>query len=181
MPGYEVRVVDPETGADCPAGTPGELYVRGYAQMQGYYNKPAETAATVTPDGWIKTGDMAVLRADGHIRFLGRFKDMLKIGGENVSPAEVEAHLQALAGVRDAAVVGIADDRLSEIPVAFIALAPESGLDEAAVIQSLEGRIASFKIPRRVFFLAELPATPSGKVRKAALREQARARMAAET
>jgi fatty-acyl-CoA synthase len=171
MPGYAFRIVDPETGVDLPDETPGELLARGYAQMRGYFDRPDATAETIT-DGWVRTGDMAHRRADGHIVFMGRYKDVLKIGGENVAPAEIEARLIALDGVRDAAVVGVPDRRLGEIPVAFLLTTPDCSLTESDVIESCRGRIASFKIPQRVLFKETFPMTPSGKVRKVELRAE---------
>lgn len=183
MPGYEMRVIDPESDPDNPkdqpTDTPGELWVRGYAQMRGYFDKPEATADFMTEDGWLKTGDMARIRPDGHLVFMGRYKDMLKIGGENVSPAEIEARLAALDGVREAAVVGMTDDRLGEVPVAFLVRDHGAAITEPTILESCHGRIASFKIPRHIFFVAELPMTPSGKVRKVELREQARQLVAA--
>jgi hypothetical protein len=104
-PGYEVRIVDPATGRDQPVEVPGEILARGYTLMRGYYEKPEATAAAIDADGWLHTGDMGLLRADGHLRFMGRYKDMLKIGGENVDPMEVEAFLMAHPAVNLAAVV----------------------------------------------------------------------------
>lgn len=173
MPGYEFRVVDPDTGVDLPDETPGELLARGYAQMREYFDKPVETGETIIEGGWVRTGDMVRRRADGHIVFMGRYKDILKIGGENVAPAEIEARLLTLDGVRDAAVVGAPDRRLGEIPVAFLLVAPDCALREDDVIDSCRGRVASFKLPRRVFFVDALPMTPSGKVRKVELRAEA--------
>src|SRR5207248_9276167 len=92
-PGYEIRVVDPVAGHDRPPGVPGEIHVRGYMTMRRYYGKPAETAQALDRDGWLHSGDMRIVRDDGHLRFMGRYKDMLKIGGENVDPMEVEAFL----------------------------------------------------------------------------------------
>jgi fatty-acyl-CoA synthase len=172
MPGYAFRIVDPETGVDLPDETPGELLARGYAQMRGYFENPDATAETIFEDGWVRTGDMARRRADGHIVFMGRYKDVLKIGGENVAPAEIEARLIALDGVRDAAVVGVLDRRLGEIPVAFLLTEADCRLTESDVINSCRGRIASFKIPQRVIFRETFPMTPSGKVRKVALRAE---------
>jgi fatty-acyl-CoA synthase len=177
-PGYEVRVIDPDTGADQPAGVPGEIVVRGYMLMQGYHDKPEETARAIDARGWMHTGDMGILRADGHLRFMGRYKDMLKIGGENVDPMEVEAFLMAHPAVNLAAVVGLPDARLSEVPVAFVRREPGLALTEAEVIELCRGRIASFKIPRHVIFLDEFPMTGSGKIQKVKLREQARAQLA---
>jgi fatty-acyl-CoA synthase len=177
MTDIEFRIVDPQTGADLPAGTPGELLARGYPIMQGYYRKPEATAEALDADGWLHSGDMVVLRPDGHLRFLGRFKDMLKIGGENVAPAEIEGRLADLAGVAEVAVVGYPDPRLSEVAVAFVVPATGADLDEAAVLGHLRGKVASFKVPRHVVFVDTLPMTSSGKVRKVELRALARQRL----
>jgi fatty-acyl-CoA synthase len=174
--GYEVRIVDPETGADQPESVPGEILVRGYMVMQGYYKKPEETARAIDKDGWFHTGDMGLMRPDGHMRFLGRYKDMLKIGGENVDPMEVEALLMSHAAITLAAVVGLPDARLSEVAVAFVKVEPGHTLTEREVIEHCRGRVASFKIPRHVVFVDEFPMTSSGKIQKVRLRERARAR-----
>jgi len=172
-PGYEIRVVDPETGRDRPRGEPGEILVRSYMLMQGYYKKPEETARTIDTDGWLHTGDMGILRPDGHLRFVGRYKDMLKIGGENVDPMEVEAYLMGHPAINLAAVVAYPDARLSEVGVAFVRLEPGQALTEEQVLAYCRGKIASFKIPRRVIFVDEYPMTSSGKIQKAKLREEA--------
>ena len=171
--GYEVRVVDPETAVACAVDVPGELQVRGRYLMIGYYRKPEETAAAYTEDGWFRTGDMAVLLADGYIRFLGRYKDMLKVGGENVDPMEVEGLLLEHPEVEQVAVVGCPHDRLSEVAVAFVMRRPESRLEANDVIEHCRGRIASFKVPRLVVFVEDLPMTASGKIRKVDLRVEA--------
>jgi fatty-acyl-CoA synthase len=172
-PGYEVRVVDPATGHDQPTGTPGEILVRGYTVTRGYYNKPEATAATIDAGGFVHTGDMGLLRADGHLRFVGRYKDMLKIGGENVDPMEVEAYLMSHPGINLAAVVSYPDARLTEVGVAFVRCEPGHALTEDDVIAHCRGRIASFKIPRAVIFVEEFPMTSSGKIQKVTLRETA--------
>jgi fatty-acyl-CoA synthase len=172
-PGYEIRVVDPETGRDRPRGEPGEILVRSYMLMQGYYKKSEETARTIDTDGWLHTGDMGILRTDGHLRFVGRYKDMLKIGGENVDPMEVEAYLMGHPAINLAAVVAYPDARLSEVGVAFVRLEPGLALTEEQVLAYCRGKIASFKIPRRVIFVDEYPMTSSGKIQKAKLREEA--------
>jgi fatty-acyl-CoA synthase len=176
-PGYEIRVVDPATGADQPTGTPGEILVRSYMTMQGYYGKPTETAQALDRDGWLHSGDMGVLRADGHLRFMGRYKDMLKIGGENVDPMEVEAFLMSLAGVNLAAVVSFPDARLSEVGVAFVRREPGHPVTDGDVLAHCKGRIASFKIPRHVIFIDDFPMTSSGKIQKVKLREEALKRL----
>ena len=172
-PGYEVRVIDPETGQDQPPGIPGEIIVRTYNIMQGYYKKPEETAKVLDAEGWFHTGDTGYLREDGYLRFIGRYKDMLKIGGENVDPMEVEGHLLGHEGVYKVSVVGLPDERLTEVPVAFVQPRPGTGLRPQDVIDFCRGKIASFKIPRHVVFVEDFPMTASGKVQKVKLREQA--------
>ena len=173
--GYEVRIVDPDTGADQPVSVPGEILVRGYIVTRGYYKRPEETARAIDKDGWFHTGDMGVMRPDGHMRFLGRYKDMLKIGGENVDPMEVEAFLMSHPAIDVAAVVGLPDARLSEVAVAFVRLAPGCALAERDLIEHCRGRVASFKIPRHVMVVDEFPMTSTGKIQKIKLRERARA------
>ena len=177
-PGYEIRVVDPVTGLDAPTGEPGEILVRGYTVMQGYYKKPDETRRTIDADGWVHTGDMGILRADGHLRFMGRYKDMLKIGGENVDPMEVEAFLQTHPAINLAVVVAYPDARLSEVGVAFVRLEPGEKVSEHEVLEYCRGKIASFKTPRHVFVVDDFPWTGSGKIQKVKLREEAVRRLA---
>jgi fatty-acyl-CoA synthase len=172
-PGYEIRIVDPETGREQPAGVPGEILVRSYMTMRGYYGKPEETSRALDAAGWLHSGDMGLIRADGHLRFVGRYKDMLKIGGENVDPMEVEAFLMSHAGINLAAVVSYPDARLSEVGVAFVKCEPGRALTDAEVLAHCKGRIASFKIPRHVVFVDEFPMTSSGKIQKVKLREEA--------
>ncbi|HKI98963.1 MAG TPA: AMP-binding protein [bacterium] len=172
-PGYEIRVVDPETGADQPPDVPGEIWVRGYGVMEGYFDKPEETAKALDADGWLRTGDMGLLRADGHLRFIGRYKDMLKVGGENVDPMEVESFLLEHPGVHQVAIVGYPDERLGEVGVAFVQPQAEPRPQPDELIAYCKGRIAGFKVPRHVLFVEAFPMTSSGKVQKAKLRELA--------
>ena len=173
VPGYECRIIDPETGKEQPIDVPGEMVVKGYAMMMGYYKKPKETADSYDEDGWFHTGDTGLRRADGYIQFLGRYKDMLKVGGENVDPMEVEGLLLQAEGVQQVAVVGYPDDRLTEVPVAYVQPKPDAGLTEDQVIDYCKGKVASFKMPRHVLFIDEFPMTASGKIRKVELREDA--------
>ncbi|MGF1596300.1 MAG: AMP-binding protein [Acidimicrobiales bacterium] len=173
MLGIELRVVDPDTGEDQPTGIPGELLCRGYTTMLGYYDKPDETAETIDAGGWLHSGDLARMRSDGHVVFMGRLKDMLKVGGENVAPAEMEGRLRELDGVNDVAVVGYPDPRLGEVPVAYVLREAGAELDGEALIDHLRGRVASFKVPRHIRVVDELPMTPTGKIRKVELRQQA--------
>ena len=172
--GYEVRIVDPASGADLPPGVPGEILVKGYSLMLGYYKKPEETAACYDSGGWFHTGDTGAWREDGYFRFLGRYKDMLKVGGENVDPMEVEGLLLEHPKVHQVAVVGVADKRLSEVPVAFVQRAPDTDLEAEEVIAACRGQVASFKVPRHVVFVDEFPMTASGKIRKVDLRAEAK-------
>ena len=176
LPGVEIRIADPETGEPLPAGRTGEIQVRSFSLMKGYYDKPEETAAALRPDGFLRTGDAGHLRPDGYLRFTGRYKDMLKVGGENVAPAEIELILSELDAIREIACVGYPDARLQEVVAAFVV--PHAGratptLDE--IEATCRGRIASFKIPRYVFSVGEFPMTPSGKVQKGKLRDLAAA------
>lgn len=177
MPGMELRIADPESGALLPDGEQGELQVRGYAVMRGYFRDEAATSAAFTPDGWFRTGDLALMRPDGHMRFLGRHRDALKIGGENVSPAEVEAYLARHPAVAEVAVVGYPDPRLTEVAVAFVRPHPGVAVAAEELIASCKGRIASYKIPRHVLFVDALPMTPTGKIQKHLLRQKARAEL----
>lgn len=176
MNDYEFRIVDPQTGRDLPAGTCGEILIRGYAVTRGYWDKPVETAAVLDADGWLHSGDLGLLREDGNLVFMGRLKDMLKVGGENVSPAEVEAFIREMPEVFDVAVVSCPDRRLSEVPVAFVLAAEGREVDAQDVIDRCRGQLASFKIPRAVWTLDAFPMTPSGKIRKVELRAWARER-----
>ena len=176
MNDYEFKVIDPATGREQPPGMQGELLIKGYAIMKGYWDQPEATAQTLV-DGWVHSGDTAYLREDGHLVFMGRAKDMLKVGGENVSPAEIEGYLRGMAEVQDAAVVAYPDPRLTEVPVAFIILKAGQQISGETLIERMKGRIASFKIPRHVVFVEGFPMTSSGKIRKIELRAQARERL----
>jgi fatty-acyl-CoA synthase len=175
--GYELRVIDGDTQALLAVGMPGELQVRGYSLMREYYRKPQETAAAFTKDGWLRTGDAAMWLADGYIRFLGRTTDMLKVGGENVDPMETEGLLLEHPQIHQVAVVALPDERLGEVPVAYVACAAGARIDSDAVIAYCRGKVASFKIPRHVFFVDTFPMTESGKIRKAHLRDDAKRRL----
>jgi fatty-acyl-CoA synthase len=174
LSGYEIKVVDPVSGVSQPPGELGEICFRGYAVMQGYYRKPEETAKAIDADGWLHSGDVGYLREDGCLRFLGRYKDMLKVGGENVDPMEVEAFLLEDPRINHVAVVGTPDPRLAEVPVAFVIREDGAELSEKDVVGLCRGRLASFKVPRRVYFVDRFPMTGSGKVQKYLLRDEAR-------
>lgn len=171
MVDLEFKIIDPESGRELPTDTPGELLFRGYCRTEGYYNKPEATAEAIDADGWLHSGDMVRIRPDGHLVFMGRNKDMLKVGGENMAPAEIEGRLSDLDGVVEVAVVGYPDPRLGEVPVAYVVAAPGAEITLDTLESHLRGRVASFKIPRHIQVVEELPMTSSGKVRKVELRE----------
>jgi acyl-CoA synthetase (AMP-forming)/AMP-acid ligase II len=172
--GVEVRIVDP-SGDEVPRGTPGELVCRGWNVMQGYWEEPEKTAEVVDPAGWLHTGDIAVMDDRGLVRITDRIKDMVIVGGFNVYPAEVERVLAGHPDVSSVAVVGAPDDRLGEIPVAFVVARPESSPDAEEIIAWARERLANFKVPRRVVLVDALPRNASMKVLKNDLRDAARA------
>jgi fatty-acyl-CoA synthase len=171
IPGVEVRVVAPGSLEPLPPGEQGELVARGHGIMKGYYNKPAETAAAITPDGWLHSGDLAMETPDGYYRITGRIKDMIIRGGENVYPREIEEYLHAHPAVLDVQVVGLPDERYGEEVCAWVRLRPGASLTEEQLKDHCRGRIAHYKVPRYVVFVDEYPTTVTGKVQKFRLRE----------
>jgi acyl-CoA synthetase (AMP-forming)/AMP-acid ligase II len=174
IPDVEVAIVDPE-GRALPAGEPGEIVVRGYNVMKGYFDAPEETKKAIDADGWLHTGDIGALDERGNIRITDRLKDMFIVGGFNAYPAEIENTLLSMPGVGEAAVVGVPDARLGEVGMAFIVPAPGQSLDAEAVIAWSRENMANFKVPRRVEILDALPRNATGKVVKFELRERANA------
>jgi len=175
-PGVEVKVVSPETGEAVTAGTEGELLVRGFVVTRGYYKKPEETAGAFTADGWFRTGDLAVQDEAGRTIFKGRLKDSLRISHFMVAPGEIEEFLMTHPKVLQAVVVGVPDLKLGEAPVAYIIPREGEILGEEEIFRHCKGKIASYKIPRAVRFVKDVPRTqgPHGaKVQKGKLREQA--------
>jgi fatty-acyl-CoA synthase len=172
LPGVEVRIVSPGTLDLLPPGQPGELIARGHGIMKGYYNKPAETAAAITPDGWLHSGDLAVQTPDGYYRITGRIKDMIIRGGENIYPREIEEFLHTHPAVLDVQVVGLPDERFGEEVCAWVRLKPGAALTEEGLKAFCRDKIAHFKVPRYVVFVEEFPTTVTGKVQKFKLRER---------
>jgi fatty-acyl-CoA synthase len=156
-----------------PPNTMGELCIRGYSLMQGYYKKPEETSKAIDPEGWLYTGDVVSMREDGAIRFLGRYKDLLKVGGENVDPVEVEGFLLRHPSVDQVQVVGVYDPRLNEVPCACVVPKLGQQVSNEDLAGFCRGKLASFKIPRHILVMEEFPMTSSGKVQKFKLREMA--------
>ena len=171
LPGLEVRVVNPDTGQDVPVGQRGEVFVRGYSTLEGYYKDAEKTAASLDRDGWYHTGDIGSIDERGTMMFHGRMKDMLKVGGENVAAAEIEACLQRHSAVKLAQIVGLPDPRYVEIPAAFVELKPGQAAVEQELIEHCRREIAGFKVPRHIRFIAEWPMSTS-KIQKFRLRDE---------
>lgn len=171
MPGVEVKCVDGEGNA-VETGEPGEICVRGYNVMQGYFNNEAATAEAIDRDGWLHTGDIGVMDAQGYLRITDRLKDMIISGGFNVYPAEIENGLASIAGVVQSAVVGVADERMGEVAKAFIVKQADSDLTEQGVIDWCRANMANYKVPRSVEFIEVMPLNAAGKILKIELRDK---------
>ena len=177
FPGIEVRITDPETAERVPNGQRGEIVIKGYAVFDGYYKDPVKTADTFR-DGWFRTGDLGMVDDSRQIFFLGRLKDMLKVGGENVAAVEIESFISNHPAVKLVQVVGVPDARLVEVAAAFIELRPGAKATEQEIIEFCKGKIASFKVPRHVRFVTEWPMS-STKIQKYKLRDDFVANQAA--
>jgi acyl-CoA synthetase (AMP-forming)/AMP-acid ligase II len=172
MPNTELRVVDPATGADLPAGRPGELLVRGPQVMAGYLGRPEATAAMLDHDGWLRTGDLGLVDGDGNVVVVDRLKELIKVSGLQVAPAELEALLGGHPGVADAAVLGREDPVKGEVPVAVVVPRDGAELDPDRLLAWVAERVEPHKRLRAVRFAAALPRTPSGKLLRRSLRER---------
>jgi len=176
-PHVEIRIVDPATGETVERGTAdapvaGELCTRGYSVMLGYWDDPERTAEAVDADGWMHTGDLATMDEDGYVNIVGRIKDMIIRGGENVYPREIEEFLYTHPDVEDVQVIGVPDARYGEEIMAWIRLREGASATEDQVKEFCRGQIAHFKVPRYVRFVTEFPMTVTGKVRKVEMREK---------
>jgi fatty-acyl-CoA synthase len=172
-PHVEIKIVDPELGETVAPGVSGEFCTRGYSVMQGYWNDPERTVDAIDSEGWMHSGDLAVMDDNGYVKIVGRLKDMIIRGGENVYPREIEEYLFTHPDVVDAQVVGVPDERFGEQIMAWIKKRDGSSLSEVDVADYCKGRIAHFKVPRYVRFTDEFPMTVTGKIQKYRLREQA--------
>ena len=171
LPGVDLRIADPETGAVLPQGEIGMIEVRGPNVFSGYWRMPEKTAAEFRADGFFITGDLGLIDAGGYVHIVGRGKDLVITGGYNVYPKEIETEIDAIPGVIESAVIGLPHADFGEGVTAVVSVPAGSALTEAAVLATLEGRLARFKQPKRVIFVADLPRNTMGKVQKAALRE----------
>ncbi|GBF34091.1 long-chain-fatty-acid--CoA ligase [Desulfocucumis palustris] len=173
LPNVEVKIVDPETGETALLGIQGELCTRGYHVMKGYYNMPEATASAIDSDGWLHTGDLAVMDERGYCKITGRLKDMIIRGGENIYPREIEEFLYTNPKIKDVQVVGVPSEKYGEEVVAFIQLKEDQASTEEEIKEFCRERISRFKIPAFVLFVDNYPTTASGKIQKYKLRESA--------
>jgi Acyl-CoA synthetases (AMP-forming)/AMP-acid ligases II len=169
--GVEIEIRDPATGEPVPTGDAGEIWVRTGQLMGGYWGKPEATAAAITTDGWLRSGDGGHMDADGYVYVTDRIKDMIISGGENIYPAEIERVLAEHPTVADVAVIGVPDERWGEAPKAIVVAAPGATVDPDALIAHCREQLASFKCPKSVDVIDELPRNPTGKILKKDLRK----------
>ena len=169
--GVEIEIRDPATGEPVATGERGEIWVRSEQVMAGYWGKPEATAATITPEGWLRSGDGGYMDADGYLYITDRIKDMIISGGENIYPAEIERVLAEHPQVQDVAVIGVPDERWGEVPKAVVVAAPGATVDTEQLLAWCRERLASFKCPKSVDVVAELPRNPTGKILKKDLRK----------
>jgi len=170
--GVEIAILDPQTGEPCPVGTPGEITIRGWTTMIEYFKQPDETAKVINADGWVRTGDLGYVNATGHLFFVSRLKDMMKVGGENVSAEEVESVLLRHPKIKMTAVIGVPDERLQEVVMAIVELHDNASATEGEIFEFCRERMANFRVPRYVNFIDSWPMTGSGKIQKHVLRKK---------
>jgi fatty-acyl-CoA synthase len=173
LPHTEVKIIDPNTGKEVPLGENGELCTRGYLVMNGYHNDPENTRATIEPDGWLHSGDIASMDEHGYVVITGRLKEMIIRGGENIYPREIEEYLYSCPGVKDVQVIGIPSEKYGEEVMAWII--PHEGvtLDAETVQAFCRNQISRFKIPKFIKFVESFPTTVTGKVQKFVMRHMA--------
>ena len=171
LPGVSARITDPETGKELPRETIGMIEVKGPNVFKGYWRMPEKTKAEFRDDGFFITGDLGKIDDRGYVHILGRGKDLVISGGFNVYPKEIESEIDAMPGVVESAVIGVPHADFGEGVTAVVVRQPGAKIDEAAVLEGLEGRLAKFKMPKRVFVVDELPRNTMGKVQKNILRE----------
>ena len=179
-PHVEIKIIDAETGHVVPHGTTGELCTRGYSVMLGYWNDETATRAAIDAAGWMHTGDLATMDAEGYVNIVGRIKDMIIRGGENIYPREIEEYLLTHADVIDAQVIGVPSERYGEEVMAWVRARPDSGLTTDALSAFCKGRIATYKIPSYWRFVDSFPMTVTGKIQKFRMREMAIAELQLE-
>ncbi|MGP1629372.1 MAG: AMP-binding protein [Giesbergeria sp.] len=171
QPHLEIKIVDPETGAVVPRGERGEFCTRGYSVMHGYWGDVEKTREAIDAEGWMHTGDLATMDDEGYVNIVGRIKDMVIRGGENIYPREIEEFLYRMPQIQDVQVIGVPDPRYGEELCAWIIVKPGETLDEDAVRAFCKGQIAHYKVPRHIRFVTEFPMTVTGKIQKFRMRE----------
>ncbi len=179
-PHVEIKIIDPETGETLERGRDGELCTRGYSVMLGYWNDPERTRASIDSDGWMHSGDLATMDADGYVNIVGRIKDMIIRGGENIYPREIEEYLYGHPAIEDVQVIGVPDERYGEQVMAWIKLREGAEATGEDIKAFCKGRIAHFKVPRYVKFVDGFPMTVTGKIRKVEMRETSIAELGLE-
>jgi fatty-acyl-CoA synthase len=170
-PHVEVKIIDPSSGQIVQGGESGELCTRGYSVMLGYWDDEAATHAAIDTARWMHTGDLATMDDDGYVNIVGRIKDMIIRGGENIYPREIEEFLYTHPAIEDAQVIGVPDERYGEIVCAWVVLRTAADLDEEALKEFCRGKIARYKIPELVRFVDAFPMTVTGKIQKFKMRE----------
>ncbi len=173
MPHVEVQIIDPVSQLTVARGTPGELCTRGYSVMLGYWDAPEQTAASIDRAGWMHTGDLATMDPDGYVAIVGRIKDMVIRGGENVYPREIEEYLYSHPAIDDVQVIGVPDQKYGEELMAWVRLKPGASLTIEELREFCQGKLAHYKIPRYLHLTDDFPMTVTGKVRKVEMRDQA--------
>jgi fatty-acyl-CoA synthase len=166
LPGVELKIVDPDTGQDMPVGKEGEICTRGYHVMKGYYKRPEETARVIDREGWLHTGDLGMLLADGSLKFCGRMKDMIRSGGFNVFAQEIEEFIISHPKVKNVAVVGVSDEKKGEVVGAAVQLKENESCSEAEIIDFCKTKLSNYKVPRYVLFVEDFPLSATNKIQK---------------
>jgi fatty-acyl-CoA synthase len=169
QPPNQIRIIDPDTGELRDPGQPGEIQMRGPTIMPGYYKRPEANAAAFTAEGWFRSGDAGTLSAEGELRYMARQRDVIRVGGENVAPAEVEQALCEETGLNLISVIGVPDERLGEVAAAIVLSSDK--IDWPQVLDKLRLRLAGFKLPRQVYVTDAMPMTATNKVQRATLRQ----------
>ncbi|MGE5059650.1 MAG: class I adenylate-forming enzyme family protein, partial [Betaproteobacteria bacterium] len=171
MPGVELAIRQPSGKEFLPAGQSGEVCFRGWCITKGYFDDPEKTAEALDDQGWFRSGDLGVIGEDGYLRLVGRIKEMIRVGGENVAAAEIESVLLKHDAVKQAIAIGMADARLAEVVAVFVELKSGQRASEAEIIGFCGEHLASFKVPRRVKFITEWPMTGAGKIQRYVLKQ----------
>jgi fatty-acyl-CoA synthase len=173
LPHVEVQIVDPVSGRTVPRGMPGEVCTRGYSVMIGYWDAPEQTAEAIDAAGWMHTGDLATMDDEGFIAIVGRSKDMVIRGGENIYPREIEEFLYAHPAIDEVQVIGVPDEKYGEELMAWVRCKPGTSLTIEQLREFCDGKLAHYKVPRYLHLTDEFPMTVTGKIRKVEMREQA--------